>query len=87
MFSPCNQVFEIVKKERKPYKLLTCTAQWRMFQALLQMDNLAQVFFVLFFFFLWTIFKVFIEFVTILFLSYVLVFCCEACKILAPQPG
>ena len=51
MFSPCNQVFEIVKKERKPYKLLTCTAQWRMFQALLQMDNLAQVFFVLFFFF------------------------------------
>ena len=36
---------------------------------------------------MWTIFKVFIEFVTILLLFYVLVFGCEACGILAPQPG
>ena len=36
---------------------------------------------------MWTIFTVFIEFVTILLLVYVLVFFgCEACGILAPQP-
>ena len=47
-----------------------------------------------FFFLLWTIFKVFIEFVTILFLfwgfSFLLFFWFfghEACGILAPQPG
>ena len=40
------------------------------------------------FFFMWTIFKVFIEFVTTSRLFYVLVFLCqEACRILAPQPG
>ena len=38
-------------------------------------------------FLMWTIFKVFMEFVTILFLSYVLGFGHEACRILAPQPG
>ena len=36
---------------------------------------------------MWTIFKVFIEFVTILLLSYVLLFAQEACGILVPQPG
>ena len=36
---------------------------------------------------MWTIFKVFIEFVTIFLLFYVLVFGCETCGILAPQPG
>ena len=37
---------------------------------------------------MWTIFKVFFEFVTILPLFYVLVFWGhEACEILAPQPG
>ena len=36
---------------------------------------------------MWTIFKVFIEFVTILLLFYALVFGCESCGILAPQPG
>ena len=36
---------------------------------------------------MWTIFKVFIEFVTILLLFYVLFFGHEACGILAPQPG
>ena len=36
---------------------------------------------------MWTIFKVFIEFVTLLFLFHVLVFWCEVCRILAPQPG
>ena len=43
---------------------------------------------------MWTIFKVFIEFVTILLLFYVSVFCLfvclfsrEACGILPPQPG
>ena len=36
---------------------------------------------------MWTIFKVFIEAITILFLFYVLVFGLEACGILAPQPG
>ena len=37
-----------------------------------------------FFFLMWTILKVFIEFVTILFLFYVLVFGCKARGILAP---
>ena len=37
---------------------------------------------------MWTIFKVFIEFVTVLFLFYVWgFFGCEACEILAPRPG
>ena len=37
---------------------------------------------------MWTIFKVFIEFVTILLLFYVLFFwVCEACGILTPRPG
>ena len=36
---------------------------------------------------MWTIFKVFMEFVTILFLFYVLGFSHEAHRILAPQPG
>ena len=36
---------------------------------------------------MWTIFKVFIEFVTILLLFYVLVYGPEACGILTPQPG
>ena len=41
-----------------------------------------------FFFLMWTIFKVFIEFFTILFLFYVFgFFGREACGILAPQPG
>ena len=44
-------------------------------------------FFLSFFFFLtWTIFKVFIEFLTILLLFYVLVYGPEACGILTPQP-
>ena len=44
--------------------------------------------FFLFFFLMWTIFfKVFIEFVTILFLFYELVFGWEAYGILAPPPG
>ena len=34
---------------------------------------------------MWTIFKVFIEFVTILFLLYILVLGLQACGILAPQ--
>ena len=38
-------------------------------------------------FLMWTILKVFIEFVTILLLFYVLVFGPEACGILAPRPG
>ena len=39
-------------------------------------------------FLMWTIFKVFIEFATILLLFYVFVFLGhEACGILAPQPG
>ena len=36
---------------------------------------------------MWTIFKVFIEFVTILLLFYVLVLDHKACRILAPRPG
>ena len=36
---------------------------------------------------MWTIFKVFIEFVTILLLFYALVFWLKARGILAPQPG
>ena len=36
---------------------------------------------------MWTIFKVFIEFVTVLLLFYVLLFGCQACGILALQPG
>ena len=37
---------------------------------------------------MWAIFKVFIEFVALLFLFYVvLFFCWEACGILTPQPG
>jgi hypothetical protein len=36
---------------------------------------------------MWTIFKVFIEFVTILLLFYILVFWKEACGILAPRSG
>ena len=40
-----------------------------------------------FFFLIWTIFKVFIEFVTILFLFYVLAFWPQACGILAPKAG
>ena len=41
-----------------------------------------------FFFLIWTIFKVFTEFVTILLLFYVSIFWPrEACGILAPRPG
>ena len=36
---------------------------------------------------MWTVFKVFIEFVTTLLLFYVLVFGLKACGILAPHPG
>ena len=36
---------------------------------------------------MWTIFKVFIEFVTILFLFYALVFGRKVCGFLAPWPG
>ena len=36
---------------------------------------------------MWTIFKPFIELVTILIPFYVLIFGCKACEILAPQPG
>ena len=36
---------------------------------------------------MWTIFKVFVEFVTVLFLFYVLVFPPQACAILAPPLG
>ena len=36
---------------------------------------------------MWTIFKVFIEFVTVLLLFYVLLFGCQACGILAPHQG
>ena len=39
------------------------------------------------FFLVWTIFKVFVEFVTVLLLFYVLVFDHEACEILVPRPG
>ena len=51
--------------------------------------NLHQTFylFLKFLFLMWMIFKVFIEFVTILFLFYVWVFGPEACGILAPLPG
>ena len=38
-------------------------------------------------FFMWTIFKVFIEFVIILLLFFFLFFGREACGILAPRPG
>ena len=38
-------------------------------------------------FFMWTIFKVFIEFVTILLWFYVLVFWLQVIRILAPHPG
>ena len=54
------------------------------------MDTLLQVFFKkTFFFLMWAIFKVFIEFVIILFLLYVLFFFFgrEACEIVAPWPG
>ena len=40
-----------------------------------------------FFFLMWTTFKIFIEFVTILFPFHVLVFARQACGFLAPQPG
>ena len=36
---------------------------------------------------IWAIFKIFIEFVTILLSFFVLVFGLEACGILAPRPG
>ena len=36
---------------------------------------------------MWTMFKVFIEFVSILFPLYALVFGLEACEIFVPQPG
>ena len=42
---------------------------------------------VVFFSLMWTIFKVFIEFVTILLLFYVWFFGYEACRILGPGPG
>ena len=45
------------------------------------------IFFLRFFFLMWTIFKVFIEIVTILLLFYVRFFGHKACGILAPQPG
>ena len=51
------------------------------------------LFFILFYFFkdffllMWTAFKVFIEFVTILFPFHVLVFGRQACGYLVPQPG
>ena len=48
------------------------------------------VFFFFFFkiFFIWTVFKSLIEFVTVLLLFYILLFFSqEACEILAPQPG
>ena len=45
-------------------------------------------FFLIFLFFqMWTIFKVFIKFVTILLLFYTLLFGHEACGILPSQPG
>ena len=40
-----------------------------------------------FFFLLWPIFKVFIEFVTILLLYLLSFFCCKSCRTLAPWPG
>ena len=43
--------------------------------------------FLRFFFLMWTIFKVFVEFVTILCLFYVLDFGLKASEILDPQPG
>ena len=50
--------------------------------------RLSCFFFCLFFFFLiWTLLKVFIEFVTILLLVYILAFWVQAYRILAPQPG
>ena len=39
------------------------------------------------FFFMWSIFQIFIEFVSILFLFYVLFFGRKAYRILAPRPG
>ena len=46
------------------------------------------IFFLIFFFLMWTIFKVFIEFDILLHLFYVLSFFGhKACGILAPQPG
>ena len=36
---------------------------------------------------MWTIFKGYIEFVTILLLFYVLDFWCKACGVIAPWPG
>ena len=50
------------------------------------MKNLTTKFF-LDFFLMWTTFKVFIEFDTILFLFHVLVFGRQACGFLAPRPG
>ena len=50
--------------------------------------RLSCFFFCFFFFFLiWTLLKVFIEFVTILLLVYNLAFWVQAYRILAPQPG
>ena len=43
--------------------------------------------FLSFFFLMWTIFKVFIEFATVLLLFYVLFFWPQACGTLAAQPG
>ena len=51
-------------------------------------DSISRMFFFLRFFFMWAIFKVFIEFVTIMFLFCVLFFFGhEACGILVPQLG
>ena len=36
---------------------------------------------------MWTIFQVFVEFVTMLLLVFVCFFGCQACGILAPRPG
>ena len=49
--------------------------------------NQISIFFLRFFFLIYTICEVFIEFVTASFLFYVLVFGYKACEILAPWPG
>ena len=55
---------------------------------MLKYHGMVFFFFNIFFFFNADhVFKVFIEFVTMLLLSYALIFGQEACSILAPQPG
>ena len=103
-FSTVKFLLDVVKKYSSLFHLLlSCLYSWKgqasslrvnylskLFEMLLQRRFVYSLLFILFIkiFLMWTIFKVFIEFVTISHLFYVLVFLCqEACRILAPRPG